>query len=152
MRMRTRRATHPSPPSFQSSLVLWTNCPTDPDEPFGRHVYRSITGGDGGTVDGDWQAYVDIHAPGAFEYFVEFGAGGAPTDAWREGAPRRTGPVSRFVVQPDLVVNLLRRIPSPGRRREPPKLGSQEDPDSDGSEGGDTPTALRGEAGGGHPH
>ena len=147
------------------SLAIWTNCPVSPGQEFRRHTYSCVEGSDEGTVNGDWQAYVDLWLPGAFEFFAEFdrfddgtGVGGstvstpsatvtrAPhaTQAADAGIVRvsapdqsRRGPVSRFVVQPELVIRLLRPVSSRASQAvEPPtsaapQAGSSPDDDED---------------------
>ena len=139
----------------QGTVCIWTNCPLGSADGFHRHTYYCIEGSDEFTVNGDWQAFLDIHLAGAFEYFAEFtklqksgveaaatpspdadalltpsanASHGAhaiaattgvvgphtPSQESRYLVPpppaARRGPTARFVVQPELTVNILRPL------------------------------------------
>lgn len=108
-------------PPPQSTLCIWTNCPLAPSDPFARHTYTCVEGSDEDTVNGDWQGFVDVSVPGAFELFAEFSryadgtlisappvvpeAGSTPVLSPTSGKPhvgyrRRSGAGPLFVVPP----------------------------------------------------
>jgi glycogen debranching enzyme len=122
-----------------SPPLLWTNCPIGTD-PFHRHTYHCVEGSDLDTVGGEWQAFIDVYRAGAFEFFLEFsklsdGTGMSSLPAHMKESSRvndslrqitgiedtsflveapsaaRRGPTSRFVVQPELTLRLLRPLP-----------------------------------------
>jgi hypothetical protein len=49
---------------LQGSMLVWTNAPLAPDEPFRRHTFSALEGSDAGSVNADWQTFLDLFRPG----------------------------------------------------------------------------------------